>query len=743
MGVSEPTVIIQAGLFSAVVTTFLVQVSEILQPDYTQISSSILYELLVVQRAIGNGSAISLTPLAPSPSADFTPSTAITWVNGLWYASLTLSLITALVAALAKQWLHQYLAMTTGTPRDRSLIRQYRYDGFERWHVEAIIAMLPVTLHTAVSLFFIGLVIYLSTLHAAFAYVVGSLSGVAYAAYLVSHVLVAFDPQCPYRTPLANAMFILRLDLRSLATRMGFWFHRQRYWTYLSRRIAALFRCLRLYLVTPLGMCFRGLWSPTPPSPYSIGSRRPSVEDEVLKVLQGPELQYYPFEALSWLSKRSSNPTVQSLIVHPSAAAVIDPGKPVDYDVVSPLRTRLDGEFSALVFAGWEQDPEHFEMTLERLLRATLTLPTGFVNLAEIPRQLDSILPDPETLPLELQAVLHAYAANFRITYHPPLTRIISSAAIAERLVSCESSLSGQLRLRGILWRSVLASIRQGIQIGLSSASAGEADAIQVVARMLALCDASPSILHTYARWGGLEVAYTYCEFLDSEVGREAVRDLINPFFPHAIGRNLPLDDEIRLVAGGGRFRDKYSSEQWTHAYHILLLFIALLNLVRGEKQEGDNGGYSAHPGLILPQIWRRWWSCYERIQLACPDDRKQDGETLKTVVWRPLLPAYLSMSLRRWRETGDPQQDGKSCYEILLWTRHFARNNPSLNTFCYPERQAIFDGLLDGEMEAMDMYFGSTGQKVEFNEIKHTDTIPEIVFGSNFIEVLCPHHLK
>ncbi|KAJ7847445.1 hypothetical protein B0H14DRAFT_2274313, partial [Mycena olivaceomarginata] len=153
-----------AGLFSAVVTTFLVQVSEILQPDYTQISASILYELLVVQRAIGNGSAISLTPLAPSPSADFTPSTAITWVNGLWYASLTLSLITALVAVLAKQWLHQYLAMTTGTPRDRSLIRQYRYDGFERWHVEAIIAMLPVTLHTAVSLFFIGLVIYLSTL---------------------------------------------------------------------------------------------------------------------------------------------------------------------------------------------------------------------------------------------------------------------------------------------------------------------------------------------------------------------------------------------------------------------------------------------------------------------------------------------------------------------------------------------------------------------------------------------------
>ncbi|KAF9032877.1 hypothetical protein BDZ89DRAFT_1233034 [Hymenopellis radicata] len=105
-----------AGLFSAVVTSFLVLVSAQLQPDYTQLSSSIMYELLVVQRAIGNASSVDLAPVSPSPAIPFVPSQSYIWVNGLWYTSLSLSLITALVASLVKQWMHQYMATTSGTP---------------------------------------------------------------------------------------------------------------------------------------------------------------------------------------------------------------------------------------------------------------------------------------------------------------------------------------------------------------------------------------------------------------------------------------------------------------------------------------------------------------------------------------------------------------------------------------------------------------------------------------------------
>ncbi|KAK0442913.1 hypothetical protein EV421DRAFT_1903881 [Armillaria borealis] len=109
-----------AGLFSAVVTTFVVQTSQSLQPDYTAMSASLLYESVLVQRAIANGSSVNaIAPSPLNPTIAFVPATTDVWVNGLWFTSLFLSLTTALVAVLVKQWLHYYVALPSGTPRDR------------------------------------------------------------------------------------------------------------------------------------------------------------------------------------------------------------------------------------------------------------------------------------------------------------------------------------------------------------------------------------------------------------------------------------------------------------------------------------------------------------------------------------------------------------------------------------------------------------------------------------------------
>ncbi|KAK0201188.1 hypothetical protein DFS33DRAFT_1447188 [Desarmillaria ectypa] len=102
-----------AGLFSTVVTTFVVQTSQNLQLDF-------------VERALANG----LTP-----TTVFNPA-GTSWVNGL-------CLVTALIAVLVKQWLYQYMSIPLGTPRDRSLIRHYRYMGLEAWHVPTISAFYP------------------------------------------------------------------------------------------------------------------------------------------------------------------------------------------------------------------------------------------------------------------------------------------------------------------------------------------------------------------------------------------------------------------------------------------------------------------------------------------------------------------------------------------------------------------------------------------------------------------------
>ncbi|KAK0462442.1 uncharacterized protein EV420DRAFT_1251210, partial [Desarmillaria tabescens] len=154
-----------AGLNSAVVTSFVAQTSQSLQPDYAAMSASLLYESVLVQRAIANGSSInSIAPSPLNPNILFVPATTDVWVNGLWFTSLFLSLTTALFAVLVKQWLHLYVALPSGTPRDRSFTRQFRYAGFQKWHIQVIIGLLPVLMHLALAIFLGGLVVFLHPL---------------------------------------------------------------------------------------------------------------------------------------------------------------------------------------------------------------------------------------------------------------------------------------------------------------------------------------------------------------------------------------------------------------------------------------------------------------------------------------------------------------------------------------------------------------------------------------------------
>ncbi|SJL12956.1 uncharacterized protein ARMOST_16391 [Armillaria ostoyae] len=87
-----------AGLCLAEVTTFVVQTSQSLQLDYTQVTVSLLYGLTNVQRAAANGALEHLT----YESTD----------SGL---QVSLCLATELLAVLLKEWIHRYSAVPSGT----------------------------------------------------------------------------------------------------------------------------------------------------------------------------------------------------------------------------------------------------------------------------------------------------------------------------------------------------------------------------------------------------------------------------------------------------------------------------------------------------------------------------------------------------------------------------------------------------------------------------------------------------
>ncbi|KIK59424.1 hypothetical protein GYMLUDRAFT_667740 [Collybiopsis luxurians FD-317 M1] len=208
-----------AGLFSAVVTSFLVQTSQNLnQPDFTEITAYLVSELINIQRAAADGNSVNNVPSSPlTPTSSFVPDLRAVWVNGLWVVSLSLGLVVALAAVLVKQWLHRYMAIPSGPPGERSHIRHYRYSGLVRWRVQGIIGSLPVVMHISLALFLLGLVIFFIPIHFALSCVVGGITLSVYILYLFSHLLPILDPQCPYQTPFSDFIVMLSAEIHTFA----------------------------------------------------------------------------------------------------------------------------------------------------------------------------------------------------------------------------------------------------------------------------------------------------------------------------------------------------------------------------------------------------------------------------------------------------------------------------------------------------------------------------------------------
>ncbi|KAG5715669.1 putative ankyrin repeat protein, partial [Termitomyces sp. T112] len=191
-----------ASLFSAVVTTFVAQTSQALQPDNMQILVSILLETNQLLRAAGNGTSIDAVPPAVLTPGSLTyTSTVDQWVNGLFFTSLALSLSTALLTVLAKQWIQAYTSTVSGGARTRALIRHFRFQGLVKWRLGDIIEGLPVILHSSVAIFLVGLALYVSQFSSPICAVVAFITALTFLVYLGTSIIPAIFTDCPYRLP--------------------------------------------------------------------------------------------------------------------------------------------------------------------------------------------------------------------------------------------------------------------------------------------------------------------------------------------------------------------------------------------------------------------------------------------------------------------------------------------------------------------------------------------------------------
>ncbi|KIM21549.1 hypothetical protein M408DRAFT_29508 [Serendipita vermifera MAFF 305830] len=191
---SMDVLLVFAGLFSAVNTAFIIETYKLLKPDQSELTNQLLYAVL------GNQSTV--------PSSNFSAPDYAVRLNTLLFASLVTSLLAALAAMMVKQWAGYY-ARGLGkisSKQIRARTRQYRHEGIQKWHLSEVVALVPMTLHLSLVLFFIGIIDFLFAVHRTVAIFTTTLVVCGLTLYATANVLPLISSGAPFRSPITQVL---------------------------------------------------------------------------------------------------------------------------------------------------------------------------------------------------------------------------------------------------------------------------------------------------------------------------------------------------------------------------------------------------------------------------------------------------------------------------------------------------------------------------------------------------------
>ncbi|KAI0323692.1 hypothetical protein GY45DRAFT_1439507 [Cubamyces sp. BRFM 1775] len=184
------TLLVYAGLSSAVITAFNVESYTLLQPGGAE-------SILRTSRAHGD------------IAVEFQPPAFAVWINCLWFSSLILSLASASITLLVKQWLDDEDSTTGfyGQTHISAQIQYRRAQSYTDWKVPQIRMLVPVLLQLALITFLVGLIVLLYHLHVVVAAVSSVLIGLFFLFFLLVTVLPVWRLDCCYRAPQARFLY--------------------------------------------------------------------------------------------------------------------------------------------------------------------------------------------------------------------------------------------------------------------------------------------------------------------------------------------------------------------------------------------------------------------------------------------------------------------------------------------------------------------------------------------------------
>ena len=199
---------VQAGLFSAVTSAFILDVQSNLEPDYQEMSYTLLR--IIASASLGN---VPTGADAAFPQWNG-PDPTVVHVQSILYSSLAASLLAAFIAMLGKQWLNRYArAEMRGSVIDRSRDRQRKMSGMVTWHFDLVMEFLPLMLQAALLLLGYALSEYLYSVDKVIASVVIGFTAFGLLFYLLIVSAATLSYNCPFQTPASLILlFLIRFD---------------------------------------------------------------------------------------------------------------------------------------------------------------------------------------------------------------------------------------------------------------------------------------------------------------------------------------------------------------------------------------------------------------------------------------------------------------------------------------------------------------------------------------------------
>ncbi|KAI0352189.1 hypothetical protein OH77DRAFT_1460594 [Trametes cingulata] len=202
-----------AALFSAVVTSFLIESYTALQPDPQKTIVDLLHRISL-QLA---GTSLSTLEMQAVP---FEPAFADVVRNSLLFASLVCSLVAAGMGVFFKEWLREYMLDMPKDPRELVRVREFRYHGLRRWYMRAFLGGISIFLQLGVALFVCAIVSTVWSLHPILRIVIGVFVGLWVAFWVGAALCPTFSSSCPFRSPLSRVVFAVITLGKRLARRM-------------------------------------------------------------------------------------------------------------------------------------------------------------------------------------------------------------------------------------------------------------------------------------------------------------------------------------------------------------------------------------------------------------------------------------------------------------------------------------------------------------------------------------------